>query len=86
MRKLFLVVSLVEMAVWFVVPGENAFIYLSLPLGAVLFGLFLIFSVLEKETLLHHEENRESVPVRVESPSVPTSQPLASMARAGASS
>ena len=33
-------------------------LYVALPAGAILFGLFLIFKMLEKETLLYDEEQR----------------------------
>ena len=58
LKKLFLIVSAVEIAIWFVVPVAHTIVYLSLPLGAVIFGLFLIVSVLEKETALYDAENQ----------------------------
>jgi ABC-type anion transport system duplicated permease subunit len=46
---------------------ENAFFYLGLPVGAILFGLFLIAHVLEKESALYDEQNRatEILPARL---------------------
>jgi hypothetical protein len=42
-----------------IVNVQNAVaLYVALPAGAIVFGLFMIFKVLEKEALLYDEEQR----------------------------
>jgi hypothetical protein len=64
MRKwkyIFLTLSLVEFAIGFSEFRPNTFFYLGRPLGAILFGLFLIAQMLEKESILLDEQNRATV-------------------------
>jgi len=55
-KYMFLTLSLIELTVGFSNAGQNAFFYLSLPVGAILFGLFLVAQVLEKESALYNEQ------------------------------
>ena len=59
-KLIFLILSLVEFAIGFSNARPNVFFYLGLPIGAILFGLFLIAQVLEKESALYDEQNRAS--------------------------
>jgi hypothetical protein len=62
------------------VPNAAAGVYVLLPTGAILFGLFLISKALEKETTRYDEEqlaNRNRAQrAEVESPPEPNRQPL----------
>jgi hypothetical protein len=51
-KNIALTISLVAFAVGFSDAGESMFWYMGRPMGAILFGVFLIFMVLEKESLL----------------------------------
>jgi hypothetical protein len=71
--KLFLVLSLVLLAFGFFVAHSgfdfHPLMGVSLPAGAILLGLFLIFKVLEKETALYdaqQQTRQESQPARRE--------------------
>ena len=55
-KFVFLTLSLVALAIGFCNVGQNVFVYLGLPVGAILFGLFMIFQVLEKESTLFEEQ------------------------------
>jgi hypothetical protein len=48
--------SLVAFAIGFSDGGESMFWYMGRPVGAILFGIFMIFMVLEKESLLLDEQ------------------------------
>ncbi len=70
-KYIFLIAAIMALAVGFSnVPG-NETIYLGVPVGTVLFGLFLITQVLEKEWALYDEQNRAPVLARQ---SCPTAQ------------
>jgi multisubunit Na+/H+ antiporter MnhC subunit len=62
LNKLFLALALVLLAFgFFVAHSGYAFhplLGLSLPTGAILMGLFLIFKVLEKETAIYDEQQQ----------------------------
>jgi uncharacterized membrane protein YtjA (UPF0391 family) len=57
----FLTVSLIALAVGFSGAQANAIFYLGRPVGAILFGLFLVTQVLEKEWALYDKQNRAPV-------------------------
>jgi hypothetical protein len=57
-KYIFLTLSLIELTIGLSNARQNTFFYLGLPVGAILFGLFLIFQVLEKESALYDEQNR----------------------------
>ena len=61
LKNVFLTISLVFFAIGLSQGGESIFWYMGLPTGAVFFGLFMIFMLLEKETALLDEQNRKSV-------------------------
>ena len=62
--KTLLVLSLVGLVTGFafvtdvVNVGDAVALYVALPVGAILFGLFLIFKMLEKEAAVHDAELR----------------------------
>ena len=58
LKKILLTLSLIELAVGLSNARPNAFFYLGLPIGAILFGLFLIVTVLEKESAIYDEQQR----------------------------
>jgi hypothetical protein len=63
MRKLkwnyvFLAISLTGFAIAFVDRQPTMLSYLSLPIGAIVFGLFFVATVLEKESALYDEQNQ----------------------------
>ena len=57
LKHIFLAASLVAFAIGFK-SGDSVYLGAGLPAGAILFGLFMIFSLLEKETALLDEQNR----------------------------
>jgi hypothetical protein len=57
-KHIFLTLSLIELAIGLSNARQNTFFYLGLPVGAVLFGLFLIAQVMEKESALYDEQKR----------------------------
>ena len=57
-KYIFLTFSLIELAIGLSNARQNIFFYLGLPVGAILFGLFLITQVLEKESALYDEQKR----------------------------
>ena len=57
-RFVFLALSMVELLIWFVLGGSSTIVVLSLPMAAVLFGLYLIFQMMEKETELYDQQHR----------------------------
>jgi|GEM_PF-3531594 len=57
-KYLFLTLSLIAFAIGFSEAQDNVFFWLGRPIGAILFGLFMIFMVLEKESLLYDEQKR----------------------------
>lgn len=63
-KYILLVLSLIELTIGLSNARQNIFFYLGLPVGAALFGLFLIAQVLEKESALYDEQSRASVPVQ----------------------
>jgi hypothetical protein len=56
----FLALSLIALAVGLGVSRSGIIFDLSLPVGAILFGLFLITQVLEQEMALYDEQTRTS--------------------------
>jgi hypothetical protein len=62
----FLTLALIELAIGFSNVRPTTFFYLGLPLGAVLFGLFLITQMLEGESALLDEQNRATAQTRPE--------------------
>ncbi len=63
-KNIFLTLSLVAFVVGFSDPGESALWSVGLPVGAILFCLFMIFNLLEKETALLDDQNREAAAKR----------------------
>lgn len=57
-KYIFLTLSLIELTIGLSNARQNTFFYLGLPVGAILFGLFLVFQVLEKESALYDEQQR----------------------------
>jgi len=60
----FLSLSVIEFAIGFSNARPSVFFYLGLPLGAILFCLFLIFQLMEKESALYEQEHRTPEPAR----------------------
>jgi hypothetical protein len=63
-KYIFLTLSLIELAIGFSNAQQNAFFYLGLPVGVILFGLFLIATVFEKESALYDEQRRAAEQAR----------------------
>jgi hypothetical protein len=63
-KYIFLTFSLIALAVGFSDARPAVFFYLGRPVGAILFGLFLIAQVLEKESALYDEQKRAPEPTR----------------------
>lgn len=63
LKNIFLATALVAFALGFSDVGESVFWHSGRPIGAIFFGLFMIFNLLEKETALLDEQNgkREQV-------------------------
>jgi uncharacterized membrane protein YtjA (UPF0391 family) len=61
-KYIFLSLSLIELAVGFSDARPTTFFYLGRPLGTILFGLFLIAQVMEKESALYDEQRRAAQP------------------------
>lgn len=59
-KYILLTLSLIELTIGFSNARQNTFFYLGLPVGAALFGLFLISQFLEKESALYDEQRRVS--------------------------
>lgn len=59
-KYILLTLSLIELTIGFSNARQNTFFYLGLPIGAALFGLFLIVQFLEKESALYDEQRRVS--------------------------
>jgi hypothetical protein len=57
-KYILLTFSLIELAIGLSNARQNTFFYLGLPVGAILFGLFLIAQVMEKESALYDEQRR----------------------------
>ena len=57
LKHICLTVSLVAFTTGFS-PGDSIYWGFGLPVGVILFGLFMIFSVLEKEVALLDDEKR----------------------------
>jgi hypothetical protein len=57
-KYIFLTLSLVGLTLGLGNVGHNVFFYEALPAGSILFGLFMIAQVLEKESALYTEEQR----------------------------
>jgi hypothetical protein len=73
-KYVFLVLALTELAIAFGGLRPNMFVNLGLPLGLMLFGLFLITQILEGESALLAEQNRaaalpQNEPIRTAMPS-----------------
>ena len=58
LKYLFLAISLIAFAVGFN-SGDSVYWGIGLPVGAILFCLFMIFSLLEKEVALFDEQERD---------------------------
>jgi hypothetical protein len=65
LKYIFLTLSLIELTIGLSNARQNVFFYLGLPVGAILFGLFLITQVLEKESALYDEQNRAPEPAHM---------------------
>jgi hypothetical protein len=59
-KNIALAISLISFAVGFSDGGESTFWYMGRPVGAILFAVFMIFRVLEKETALLDEQQRDA--------------------------
>lgn len=59
-KNIFLTFSLVSFAIGLSGVGESIFWDFCLPAGAILFCLFMIFNLLENETALLDEQNRDA--------------------------
>lgn len=57
-KNIALATSLVAFAIGFSEGGETMFWHLGRPVGAILFAVYMIFMVLEKETALLDEQQR----------------------------
>ena len=57
-KNIALATSLIAFAIGFSDGGESTFWYMGRPVGAILFAVFMIFTVLEKESLLLDEQRR----------------------------
>lgn len=55
LKNIFLAASVLGFAVGFN-SGDSVYLGAGLPFGAILFGLFMVFSVLEKETALFDKQ------------------------------
>lgn len=60
LKNIFLVLSLIAFAVGFN-SGDSIYLGVGLPVGAILFCLFMIFTALEKESALLDEQRRAAV-------------------------
>lgn len=60
-KYIFLTLALAEFAIGFSESRPATFYFLGRPLGATLFGLFLIAQILEKESILSGKRNRATV-------------------------
>ena len=58
LKYIFLAVALIELGIGFSDAQPNIFFYLGRPVGTILFGLFLITQVMEKESAAVTEQNR----------------------------
>ena len=72
----FLSLSLIEFAIGFSNARANVFFYMGLPLGAILFCLFLIFQLMEKESALYDEQHRAPEPARQPAPATRPPPPI----------
>lgn len=59
-KYVFLTASLISLAIAVLDHEPSRISYLSLPVGTILFGLFLIWNVLEKESALFDEQNQKA--------------------------
>ena len=57
-KYILLTCSLIELAIGLSNARQNTFFYLGLPVGALLFGLFLIAQIMEKASALYDEQKR----------------------------
>lgn len=55
-KNIALAISLIAFAIGFSDGGESMFWYMGRPVGAILFAVYMIFMVLEKETALLDEQ------------------------------
>jgi len=63
-KYIFLTVSLIAFAIGFSDARPSVWFYMGRPVGAILFGLFLIAQVLEKESALYDEQARAAAKER----------------------
>jgi len=59
-KNLFLTIALITFAIGFFGTGESILYYMGLPVGAIFFMLYMVFTVLEKESALLDEQQKES--------------------------
>jgi hypothetical protein len=68
-KYVFLSLSAIAFTVGFSGAGPNIYVYLGLPVGAIMFCLFLIFQFLQEESALYDEQNRAANLARLASAS-----------------
>ena len=59
--QIFLITSIVTFGVGLLDPGESVFWFMMRPIGAVLFMLYFIFQLLDKEVALLDEQERKKM-------------------------
>lgn len=62
-KNIFLTISLVSFAIGFFGKEESIVNYMGLPVGAILFMLFMVFTALEKESALLDKQRKESAEI-----------------------
>lgn len=62
LKNVFLTISLTGLALTICDRQPTVLSYMFLPVSAILFGLFMIWTVLEKESALFDEQNRDEEP------------------------
>ncbi len=72
----FVGLSLLAFAIGFSHARSNVFFDLGFPLGAILFILFLVTQLLEKESALYDEQNRAAVLAPPASATAPRPRPI----------
>jgi len=66
LKNILLTLAVMELAIGFSNLRPTIFFFMGLPLGAILFGLYLITQLLEKESALLDEQNRAAAQTRPE--------------------
>lgn len=59
--QIFLITSILTFGVGLMDPGESVFWFMMRPIGAVLFLLYFIFQLLDKEAALLDEQERKKM-------------------------